>query len=457
MLTRRDVLYLVAASIPGLAAGCGSGDPDPDAIPESITRFPRTPIAGDMTSTRVVLAFFVADDTAVTLRLWTDDEMVVDQRVEPSGDGFHKVRIDDLTPGTTYRYAVFSGEAPDFESRSLIGQVRTAPAADDEPVVRIALLCCVGSGTLIPDYYYPEHMEAPTQEPFQWELFTHASEHDLDFLVHLGDQAYLDFVWSQQDGELDAYLHAWGFYHGGGYRDVYPLAGVYTTWDDHESTDNGKFNPWDMSADEQRKLGNAMEAWFKVVPIDSDVVVPIWRQFRWGGTVELILLDARYELTDERLMSAEQLQFLLDAVRASPCRFICVATPRPFAEIPSPEIFEDNQDRWDAYPAERDQVRALLDELEARHVIFVTGDIHVNYLGRTSLDGTAVSETAWEVCCTSGNVSPLASSLKEPQFAHVAGAPQLPVLTFDPAAGEVHVAFYAQDGSLAFERTLDDV
>ena len=31
------------------------------------------------------------------------------------------------------------------------------------------------------------------------------------------------------------------------------------------------------------------------------------------------------------------------------------------------------------------------------------------------------------------------------------------MLTFDPDAGTVHVAFYDVDGALTFERTLDDV
>jgi hypothetical protein len=41
------------------------------------------------------------------------------------------------------------------------------------------------------------------------------------------------------------------------------------------------------------------------------------------------------------------------------------------------------------------------------------------------------------------------------QFPFLDTSPQLPVLTFDPAAGTVHVAFYGVDGSLTFEQTLD--
>ncbi len=260
------------------------------------------------------------------------------------------------------------------------------------------------------------------------------------------------------DGTLDAYLEAWGFYHGGGYRDIYPLAGLYATWDDHEAVDNGKFDPWAATPDEARKLSNAQHAWYKVVPIDADSPdeAPVWRGFRWGDTVEFLLLDCRYELTPDHLVSEAQLQWLLDRIAASPCRFVCVVTPRPFAEITSSQpLLQDNADRWDGKPDDRDRVAALLDDLGARHVLFVTGDIHMNYLGRTSVAGDRPSQTAWEVCVTSGNINPLASTLSPEQFAWVEASPQLPVLTFDPDAGTVHVAFHGRDGALSYEQTLD--
>lgn len=458
MLTRRTVLKLAAASVAGLTVGC-AGSFDPDSVPESIERFPRTPMAGDMTSTRIVLSFHVADDAPVTLRVWTDDEVVVDEDIDPSGDGFHKVMIDDLTPGTTYRYAVFYGKPNRFEDRSLIGQVRTAHAEGSLDPVRIAIMACVGQGTVLPDYYFPEGLPAPTPEPFQWEVYTHAKDHDLDALIHLGDQAYLDYVWVNEAGTLEAYLHAWGFYHGGGYRDLYPLAGLYATWDDHESADNAKFDPWDMTPEDETKLANAQAAWFKTVPIDAMAPgdATVWRAFRWGDTVELILLDCRYELTPDELVSEAQLSWLLDRIERSPCRFVCVATPKPFALISSSQgLSNDNADRWGNFRNQRDRLAQLIDDMGANHVVFVTGDIHMNYLGRARLRGETVSEKVWEVCCTSGNTNPLASSLSDEQFLFVGNAPHLPVLTFDPTAETVHVAFYARDGSLAFEHTIED-
>ena len=458
-LTRRSVLKLTAAVFPAATLGC-TPDFEPETIPESVELFPRTPIAGDMTDSRIVIVFYVADDSPVTLRLWTAGDVVIDQRIEPSGDGFHKVMAHGLESETAYQYAVFSGKSPRFTSRSLIGNVRTAPAPDRLVPVRIALMSCVGQGTILPDFYFPETTDNPTQAPFQWELFTHAAKRDVDAFVHLGDQAYLDFVWSLEAGTTDAYLNAWGFYHGGGYRDVYPLAGVYATWDDHEATDNSQFDPWNLSDEDKVKLNNAKTAWYKVLPIDAYTPDerPVWRNFRWGQTLELILLDCRYELDADHLMSQAQLDWLLACIEDSPCRFICVATPKPFSNITSSQsLVADNADRWDGYPDDRARLTETLDALEARHVIFVSGDIHMNYLGRGSETGEAVSDLSWEVCCTSGNTNPVAKSLSEDQYDYVAGAPKMPVLTFDPEAGTIHIAFYGVDGSLSFEKTLTNV
>ncbi len=461
LLDRRRFLQSSAAT---LTLGCGDkggpGDTGGPAgePPESIVRFPRTPIAGDMTDTRVVFTFFVADDSPVRFRVWEGETLVVDQPVAPNGDGFHKLIVDDLTPSTTYRYVVLGGEDEPFENRSLYGQVRTAHAPGSLEPVRLALMCCIGRGTILPDYYFPPTTFQPTVEPFQWELLTHAANHELDALVHLGDQAYLDFVWTDEGGTQEAYLSAWGWYHGGGYRDVYPLAGLYATWDDHESADNGLFDPWAMTPDETERLANAQAVWYRVMPIAAETPAegPVWRGFRWGDTLELLLLDCRYELTPDRLVSPEQLDWLLERIEASPCRFVCIATPKPFAEITSSsQLLSDNADRWEGYPADRARVTERLDALDRDGVIFVCGDIHTNYLGRVKISGDAPSERCWEVCCSSGNVNPLTLGFSPEQFAFLDVTPHFPVLTFDPAAGTVHVAFYGTDGSLTFEHTLD--
>ena len=55
---------------------------------------------------------------------------------------------------------------------------------------------------------------------------------------------------------------------------------------------------------------------------------------------------------------------------------------------------------------------------------------------------------------TSGNTNPLADQLPEAQFPWRSENAHLPLLTFDPEAGEVHVEFVATDGTVSHARTL---
>ena len=151
-----------------LALGCGRSF-DPESVPESKDRFPRTPIAGDMTQTRIVIAFHVADDSPVTLRIWTDLDTVVDQKIAPSGDGFHKVRSMNSCQVQPITMPCFR-KSPKLTARSLIGTVKTAWSEDSLDPVRIAIMACIGQGSVLPDFYFPESTGNETKVLFEWDL-----------------------------------------------------------------------------------------------------------------------------------------------------------------------------------------------------------------------------------------------------------------------------------------------
>ena len=111
--SRRTLLKVSVAA--AVLTGCPGADParDPEAVPEDPTTFPRTPMAGDMTDSRVVFTMFVADaqQGPVTLQIWLDGDpsvLVEDRPVQPDADGFAKVRVDGLDAGTWYAYAWWS-------------------------------------------------------------------------------------------------------------------------------------------------------------------------------------------------------------------------------------------------------------------------------------------------------------------------------------------------------------
>jgi len=424
---------------------------EPDRVPEDIDMFPRTVMAGEMKPSSVLLAIYIDDAEPKTLRLWRESQiegniiLVQEAEVVPDTDGFVKVPVEDLAPGTWYSYAFF-GE--DFETRSLIGNVRTAISDTAEEVIRVAFASCNGG------YYEPGGNEAP----FTWPTMTAQADLEYDLMIHLGDMAYMDTVFSA-GGTYEMYLEAWGGFHGGGYREVYPKTGLYATWDDHEVTDNGSVDPWSRSAEDVERIENAIEAYYTVLPIEgANSMDRLWRSHRWGQTVEFIMLDSRYERTPTKggqYLSPEQMAFLQDRLENSPCRFKVICNSVPFTDL-APWLGIAASDRWKGYPAQRQEILDFVNDGDISNVYWVTGDIHANFVSYVQTNpGPGAGDTMREVCLTSGNTNPAAFLLGGNQFPYASGEPRTLVMTFDPGNESVHVEFRnAGTGAIDHEATL---
>lgn len=428
---------------------------EPEAVAESTAVFPRTVIAGDMRPTSFVVACYVADKAPKRLVVWRAGatprtvEVAFESDVVPDADGFSKTKVDNLEAGTWYSYGLFDGEAETATLRSLIGRARTALAEGSLEPVTVGVSSCVGQGTVLPDYANPFSLT-----PFHWPLLSKAAERDFDAFITLGDQGYMDLVYAN-GGTYEGYLAGWGAYHAGGYRDLFPRSGIYATWDDHEVTDSGTVVPWTSNPAERQKIDNAKRAYYRVQALEADdpEETPLWRTFRWGNTVEFIILDCRQERTADRMMSQAQLDFLLQRLEQSPCHFKCVVTSVPFARV---NHLTSKEDRWEGYGAERDRVKAFVNEKNIRKVLWVTGDIHMCYAGQMELpaDDGSLAGQMWEICCTSGNTNPGWMLLPDKQFVWKSGTPHVPFLTFDPHADSVKLVFVDDKGGAAFERTM---
>ena len=480
-LGRREFLGVTAGVLLGLAGagGCGEDDEperlgeriefDPDAVAESTEVFPRTPMAGEMKATSILVAGHVdpaSDSGPITLRVWQPAEaegqvhLVHEAEVSPDTAGFFKAPVEGLLPGEWFEYGLFAGDAASgFSARSLIGRVRTALAEGSLEPVRIAFGACVGRG-ILPEYVDPD---APT--PYEpWDTMLVAAEQEYDLFIHLGDQGYMDTVYDK-GGALQRYLDAWGAYHGGGYRVVYPRSGLYMTWDDHEVTNNGTVDPWTTNAEERAKIEHAIEAYYTVMPIDAaSPADALWRSFRWGDTVEFIVLDCRYErqtLESGVYMSDEQFQFLLDRLENSPCHFKCVVNSVPLTrlnlpdDLPGANTLVNPDDRWEGYGVQRAALLERVSERGLSNILWITGDVHMCWVGQIEANPSSAGESMWEVCVTSGNENPLANELSDDQFPWHSPNPHLPLLTFDPAANRVLVEFLDAQGELAHRRELD--
>lgn len=443
---------------------------DAEGVPESTDVFPRTPMAGLMEADSFVVSGHVATGELVTLRVWQPAEvdgevyLVAEETLTPDEYGFVKTRVAALEGGQWYAWGLFSGDAEDgFAARSLLCRVRTALAEGQLEPVSAVIAACVGRG-ILPEYVDPEDLQ-PVEV---WDSMVQAASLDYDAFIHLGDQGYLDNVWDA-GGTHQQYLDAWGAYHGGGYRAVYPNSGLYFTWDDHEVTNNGTVELWTDVPEDRERIDAAQRAYYRVMPIDAEAPAerPLWGSYQWGDTVEFIVLDCRSERQAPETgvyVSDAQFQFLLERLRDSPCRFKCVVNSVPFSrlnlppDVPLIEQLVDPDDRWEGYQTQRDALKAFVDEHALTGIVWVTGDVHMCYVGQIEGEPSTRADSMWEVCVTSGNTNPLANQLPEEQFPWRSSNPHVPRLTFEPAADpaddRVVVEFIDTAGQVAHRREL---
>ncbi len=361
--------------------GVASGDPWPDRV----ILWTRVSPERDRLGEPIAVDWWIAHDEQ-------GRERVAGGRVEARPDRDHTVKVDatGLEPGRTYFYR-FETRA----GRSPLGRTRTL-AGEGAEHVRIVFASCSN----LPHGFFNAYASI-------------AHRDDLDAVVHLGDYLYEYANEGYGDGrelgrisDPDRELVTLADYrrrHACYKRDpdlqaAHARHPWITVWDDHESANNawreGAQNHQPEAGEGEwtpRKLA-AIRAYHEWMPIRT-LPTGLHRRFRFGGLVDLILLDTRLAGRDEQvgprdhrgadspertLLGAEQERWLFDALSGSkgdgtPWRVIgqqVVFSPLHDGEGPF------NPDSWDGY---RESRRRLLDHL-ADHsiddVIFLTGDVH---------------------------------------------------------------------------------
>lgn len=421
---------------------------DPDGIPMDETTFPLAVMAGAMKPTSVLLSTLIDDARPKRLRIWRDHpqdgmvHLIDDLDVTPDADGYGKTRIENLCPGTWYRYGYFADDGTGtLTARSLVGEFRTALEENTLEPLTVALTSCNG---------YPNR---------PWPALLTTAEEYYDLFIHLGDMAYNDGSMSLEDFRQSWRRHL-AVSDGGtqmGMARAYARAGLYATWDDHEVGDN-----FDPETVDPALLRNAIDAYWELIPLEGeDEGHRLWRSYRWGKTAEFIILDCRgerlpstRETPQAQYISPEQMAWLQTRLAQSPCQFKVVVNSVPITNMPG--IWDvAAEDRWEGYPAQRD---ALLDFIESEaidNVWFVAGDFHVCFVGRVEPGDQGVVGRTWEIACTGGNTNPLGTSLPGDQFPYRTSSPRATLLTFDPAANAVNVRFIdPETGDDAYNESL---
>jgi alkaline phosphatase D len=448
-----DAAVFSAAPDPELAADLDLDldlDHDPDAVfPQSVASGGPTP-EGVLLWTRIVPDAFDPDEplgVQVARDAAFDD--VCYEGVVTATDRIrahdHTVKIDldgHLAPDSEYRYRfVYRGV------RSRTGRCRTLPHPDGSPAsIRLAVLACQN----YLNGYYP--------------AYHHVAEADVDFLVHVGDFVYEsdagdfkglgsydypgreksfpsghDRVWN-----LDDYRYLYRLYRSDRFlQEAMESHTLIAGWDDHEMVNDVY---WDRVTDAPagdhprgddpqfmtELIADAMHAWWEFMPArvqydpngtSIQERFRLWRDFRFGDLVTLIMTDERlfrdppreaiptvdnvgpqYEPPGRTMLGAEQREWLVDTITGSGTRWTVWADEVltvPLRLGSGPLSVYPVQGGWDGYTRERMRITEAVAEADVDNFVTLTGDMHsyvaayqqTSYPGRvTGGEGVAQGE-----------------------------------------------------------------
>jgi alkaline phosphatase D len=377
-MAKRWVLSLfLFASLVALVAACE----EEEALQLTFTH---GVASGDVTATSVILWTRVDQEGEVTAEVGFDDQFeqvaVSEKLLAKAEDDFVvKASIDGLGPAGRYYYRFLSPDG----TASRVGTFLTAPTEDTTTDVVFAY-----SGDSNAFY-----------KPF--DLLSSVRQDAPAFFIYLGDTIYADDdrvvpVATTLDGYRGRYKLNREDEH---LRDLLAATSTYAQWDDHEVVNDFAGEDVDPAM-----LAAGRQAFFDYMPIRQSPDDPnrLYRSFRWGKDVEMFILDERQYrsaeafcldeegetesfptmLGDEAcqeglrdpsrtMLGSEQKEWLKQALLASEAKFKFIIN-----EVPMSEFLLLPYDRWEGYPAEREELLNFISDNGIQNVTFLTTDLH---------------------------------------------------------------------------------
>lgn len=320
MMKRRAVVRGIAASslLPLLGAnlmGCSdSSDSGAQEFDDIDVEFLHGVASGDPLDDRVILWTRVTPQAEgrpkVVWEIASDaafSEIVASGSGTTSAEVDYTVKIDagDLSAGTRYYYRFTSGGAV-----SAVGRTRTLPAGSVE-AANFAVVSCSN---------YPAGF---------FHVYREVANSDVDAVLHLGDYIYeygLSGYASDRAEEfgrtvqpeneiisLSDYRTRYATYRTDeDLQAAHAAHPFFITWDDHEIANDAwlegaeNHDPASEGEYQARKLA-AIQAWYEWQPVrpPRDEREIIYRRFRFGDLLDLLMLDTRVIGRDEQFTYTE--------------------------------------------------------------------------------------------------------------------------------------------------------
>ncbi|MFI6498642.1 alkaline phosphatase D family protein [Nonomuraea typhae] len=329
--------------------GVASGEPLPDGVIlwTRLTGVPNRPVevrwqlAADERFTKIV-----RQGTARALPEWAHSV---------------HVRVAGLQAGAEYFYRFRFGSQV-----SSAGRTRTAPGPDSAAPVRFALANC------------------QRYEHGLYTAYRHLAAERPDVIFHVGDYVYESPQAADPVRRLDRtgeartladYRARYARYKADpDLQAAHAAAPWVPTWDDHEVADNYR-GTGDGSAAFLRRRAAAYQAYYEHLPLrvrPEGGGLRMYRRRTYGLVADFMVLDVRQYRDARSMLGAEQEQWLLSRLSASPVRWKVLVQPlffaRRFVPGPPPNLRPDS---WDGQPAERARILGA-----APGLVVLSGDVH---------------------------------------------------------------------------------
>jgi alkaline phosphatase D len=355
--------------------GVASGDPLTDAV------IIWTRITPDDFTAPVIVNYKVALDTGMVNAVTQGSTLT-----DASKDYTVKIDVTGLQPDVYYYYE-FSG----LGSKSVRGRTKTAPsgAVND---LRFAVVSCA-------------NLEAG-----YFNVYKAINErNDFEAVLMLGDYIYeyeeggygqntsIDRVFdpTYETITMADYRLRYSVYHmDQSLQQLHQNFPWICVWDDHESAnDSYKDGAQNHNVGEglwsDRKL-DAQKAYFEWLPIrpKSANNYEIFRKFQYGELLDLFMVDTRLNGREEQginvndpnrtMLGVNQYQWLTDELAASTSQWKVLGNQVIMAPV---TIFGTpiNDDAWDGYPAERENVLNFVQDNNIENFTVITGDVHTSW------------------------------------------------------------------------------
>lgn len=355
--------------------GVASGDPLPDAV------IIWTRITPDDFISPVPVSYKMALDTGM-LNVVAQGSMLTDA----SRDFTVKFDVTGLQADTYYYY-----EFNALGVNSARGRTKTAPVGNLDSL-RFAIVSCA-------------NLEAGYFNVYE----AIAERNDVEAILMLGDYIYeyeeggyaqntnLDRIFdpTHETIDLDDYRLRYSVYHMD--RSLQKLHQNYPwicVWDDHESANDSYINGAENHNPgeglwAERKLWS-QQAYFEWLPIRPKAPnnYDIFREFAYGNLLDLFMVDTRLHGREEQgvnvndpnrtMLGPDQFQWLTDKLQSSTAQWRVLGNQVIFAPITVLGV-PINNDAWDGYPAERQNVLNFVDNNNIDNFTVITGDVHTSW------------------------------------------------------------------------------